>query len=334
MKSQIRNLEMKQNNSRHLHLLCDVSELIALLTVSEDIENFLQRTVDMVARHMAADVCSIYLYDEESEELVLRATIGLNPVSIGNVRLKIGEGLVGITVAKLEPLNEGLASRHPGFKYFEEIGEEHFDSFLAVPISRGTEIIGVLAVQHRDSDYFDDVDVMVMRGIASQLAGAIGSARLLTESSLQKKDQTLELSEEQAVRFVEGKMAAGGQAFAPAIVFEKSHGWLLDEHQDEGDEESEHSLADFHRAVEATAEQLKAYQERFARRLPESAALIFSAHLMILKDARFYHEMKKKISESLRNSKLDYISRTESIKAAPFFWGAMIALGKDGYIFR
>ena len=194
MKSQIRNLEMKQNDSHHLHLLCDVSELIALLTVSEDIENFLQRTVDLVARHMTADVCSIYLYDEESEELVLRATIGLNPTGIGYVRLKIGEGLVGITVAELEPLNEGLASRHPGFKYFEEIGEEHFDSFLAVPISRGTEIIGVLVVQHRDSDYFDDVDVMVMRGIASQLAGAIGSARLLTESSLPKKDQTLELS--------------------------------------------------------------------------------------------------------------------------------------------
>ena len=290
---------MKQKDRHHLHLLCDVSELIALLTVSEDIENFLQRTVDMVARHMDADVCSIYLYDEKSEELVLRATIGLNPSAIGHVRMKIGEGLVGITLAELEPLNEGLASRHPSSEYFEEIGEEPFDSFLAVPIRRGTELIGVLVVQHKDRDYFNDVDVMVMRGIASQLAGAIGSARLLIESNLQKKDQTLEFSEEQTVKFAKGKMAAGGQAFAPSIVFEKSHAGLLDEHQDECDEESKHSLADFHRAVQATAEQLKEYQERFARRLPESAALIFSAHLMILKDVRFYHEMEKKISEGV-----------------------------------
>ena len=56
---------MKQKDRRHLHLLCDISELIALLTVSENIENFLQRTVEMVARHMDADVCSIYLYDEK-----------------------------------------------------------------------------------------------------------------------------------------------------------------------------------------------------------------------------------------------------------------------------
>jgi phosphotransferase system enzyme I (PtsP) len=290
---------MKQKDRHHIHLLCDISELIVLLSGSEDIENFLQRMIEMVARHMDADVCSIYLYEEKSKELVLKATIGLNPGAIGHVRMKIGEGLVGITLAELEPLNEGLARRHSEFKYFEEIGEEPFDSFLAVPIRRGTELIGVLVVQHRDSDYFDDVDVMVMRGIASQLAGAIGSARLLIESNLRKKDLTLALSEEQTVKFAKGKMAAGGHAFAPAIVFDKSHGWLLDEHQDEGDEESEHSLADFHRAVEATAEQLKAYQERFARRLPESAALIFSAHLMILKDARFYHEMKKKISEGI-----------------------------------
>jgi CHAT domain-containing protein len=50
----------------------------------------------------------------------------------------------------------------------------------------------------------------------------------------------------------------------------------------------------------------------------------------------FYKHLakKKKISEALRQSKLEYINRTESIKAAPFFWGAMIALGKDGYIFK
>ena len=110
---------MKRKDRHHLHLLCDISQLAALLTGSEDIENFLQRTVEMIARHMNADVCSIYLYDEISGDLVLDATIGLNPAAIGNVRMKIGEGLVGTTLAKREPLNEGCARRHPGFKYFK-----------------------------------------------------------------------------------------------------------------------------------------------------------------------------------------------------------------------
>jgi phosphotransferase system enzyme I (PtsP) len=87
---------MKQKDRHHIHLLCDISELIVLLSGSEDIENFLQRMIEMVARHMDADVCSIYLYEEKSKELVLKATIGLNPGAIGHVRMKIGEGLVGI----------------------------------------------------------------------------------------------------------------------------------------------------------------------------------------------------------------------------------------------
>jgi phosphotransferase system enzyme I (PtsP) len=288
---------MKRKDRHHLHLLCDISQLAALLTGSEDIENFLQRTVEMIARHMNADVCSIYLYDEISGDLVLDATIGLNPAAIGNVRMKIGEGLVGTTLAKREPLNEGCARRHPGFKYFKEVREDPFDSFLAVPILRGDEKIGVLVVQHKIRDYFGDVDIRVMRGIASQLASAVGNARLLIERNLQKKDQDHDYRAAKPLRFIKGKMAAGGHAFAPAFVFEKSHAGLLDEYQDERDEKSKHNLADFHRAIQATAEQLKEYQERFARRLPESVALIFSAHLMILKDVRFMREMEKRISQ-------------------------------------
>ena len=121
---------MREKGHHHLNLLCNVSELAALLAGSENIENFLQRTVEMVARHMNANVCSIYLLDEKLNELILKATIGLNPEAIGKIRLKIGEGLVGATLEKLKPLKEGNASCHPKFKYFSEASEDSFDSFL------------------------------------------------------------------------------------------------------------------------------------------------------------------------------------------------------------
>jgi len=117
---------MKRKDHHHLNLLCNVSELAALLAGSENIENFLQRTVEMVARHMNANLCSIYLLDEKSNELILKASVGLNPEAIVKIRLKIGEGLVGTTLEKLKPVKEGLASRHPGFKYFSETCEDSF----------------------------------------------------------------------------------------------------------------------------------------------------------------------------------------------------------------
>ncbi|MFP4390032.1 MAG: GAF domain-containing protein, partial [Desulfococcaceae bacterium] len=92
---------MNQTTREHFNLLCSIGDLAALLTGSRDIQGFLQRTVELVARHLKADVCSIYLNDEISGDLVLQATLGLNPDAVGRVRMKSGEGLVGTTFASL-----------------------------------------------------------------------------------------------------------------------------------------------------------------------------------------------------------------------------------------
>ncbi len=284
---------MNRKDHHHLNLLCDVSELAALLAGSENIENFLQRTVEMVARHMSANVCSIYLFDEKSKELILKATVGLNSEAIGKIRLKIGEGLVGTTFEKLEPVKEGLASRHPRFKYLSEACEDSFDSFLAVPVQRGAEKIGVLVVQHQDRNYFDEIDVMAMRAIASQLAGAVGNARLLIGDTSRAIDGQ---SANQVVKMLgpfKGQVASSGCAVAPVTVFDKSHGLLV---LADIDASVEFSLNDFHCAVQDTTDQLQQLQSRFAQRLAESASLIFTAHLMILKDVRFINEMEKLIN--------------------------------------
>jgi len=289
---------MNPKNHHHLNLLCDVSELAALLAGSESIESFLQATVEMVARHMNANVCSIYLLGEQSDELTLKATAGLNPEAIGRIRLKIGEGLVGTTLADLTPVKEGLASRHPRFKYFSEAREDSFDSFLAVPVQRGAEKIGVLVVQHQEQDYFDEIDVIAMRAIASQLAGAIGNARLLIGDT----GQSIDIDRQYATRFfdmlgpLKGQVASFGCAYAPATVFDKSHGLMVSA---EIDPNSEYTLTDFLQAVRDTTDQLQELQSRFTQRLAESASLIFTAHLMILKDIRFISEMEKRIKNGM-----------------------------------
>ncbi|MGB5750250.1 MAG: phosphoenolpyruvate--protein phosphotransferase [Desulfobacterales bacterium] len=289
---------MNRKDHHHLNLLCDVSELAALLSGSESIEGFLQRTVEMVARHMHANVCSIYLLDESSNELILKSTVGLNPEAIGQIHLKIGEGLVGKALEKLKPVKEGLASRHPRFKYFSEAREDSFDSFLAVPLQRGAEKIGVLVVQHQEQDYFDEIDVMAMRAIASQLAGAVGNARLLIGDT----GLSIDIDRQYANQFfgmlgpLKGQIASFGSAFAPATVFDKSHGLLVSA---EIDANSEYTLTDFLRAVQDTTDQLQELQSRFAQRLAEGASLIFTAHLMILKDIRFISEMEKQIKNGM-----------------------------------
>ena len=97
---------VKSKNRDHLNLLCDIGELATLIIGSTDIQGFLQQTVEMVARHLNADVGSIYLYDDTTFDLVLQATVGLNPSAVGRVRMKSGEGLVGKTFESLRPICE------------------------------------------------------------------------------------------------------------------------------------------------------------------------------------------------------------------------------------
>jgi phosphotransferase system, enzyme I, PtsP len=287
--------QSRNRNRDHLNLLCDIGELANLIIGSTDIQGFLQQTVEMVAHHLNANVGSIYLYDDTTLDLVLQATVGLNPSAVGRVRMKSGEGLVGKIFESLKPICEAHASSHPNFKYFEEADEDPFESFLAVPIHRGNEKIGVLVVQHEHPDYFDEIDVMAMRAIASQLTGAIENARLMIDQNHKtipsRGDDLLE-----RLRFIKGKTASGGFAHAPVVVL-KADGESLLSHRP--DSEFVSTPQGFLKAVEATKQQLTDLQDRLAQRLPESASLIFEAHFMILKDARFVDAMLTKIEQGI-----------------------------------
>ncbi|MCB2149448.1 MAG: phosphoenolpyruvate--protein phosphotransferase [Deltaproteobacteria bacterium] len=273
-----------------LNMLCDLSDLSALVTGSENIENFLQRTVALVSGHLGTPVCSIYLYDETAGELVLKATIGLNPEAVGRVRMESGQGLVGTVMATRQPVCEGHASKNPQFRYFPETDELPYESFLAVPIQKGVVNIGVLVVQHTAANYFETSDVMALKATGAQLAAVLENARLLMD--LQRMCSIPERPVDD-LTFIKGQSASGGFAFARATIRGRSHGRLVAE----PDVVDSGTMVDFLRAVKRTGEQLNALQQRCAERLPESTALIFAAHFMMLKDPKFIDRMKAQIEK-------------------------------------
>lgn len=275
-----------------LNMLCDLSDLSALVTGSENIENFLQRTVSLVSGHLGTPVCSIYLYDETADELVLKATIGLNPAAVGRVRMSSGEGLVGTVMATSQPVCEGHASRNPHFRYFPETDELPYESFLAVPIQKGVVKIGVLVVQHTEADYFETTDIMALKATGTQLAAVLENARLLMD--LQRMCSIPE-KPAASLGFIKGQRASDGFAFGRATIWGKSHARLVVvPHESEGG-----NMADFRRAISQTAQQLDTLQRRCAERLPESASLIFAAHFMMLKDPKFVDRIATKIENGI-----------------------------------
>ena len=54
---------MNTREPDHLNLLCDMGELTTIVTGNSDIETFLASSAALVAQHLKAHVCSIYLFE-------------------------------------------------------------------------------------------------------------------------------------------------------------------------------------------------------------------------------------------------------------------------------
>jgi phosphotransferase system, enzyme I, PtsP len=305
-----------KRNREHLGLLAEVSEIVALLGTEPDLDRFLERLVGMVAHHLYAEVCSVYLLDDATHELVLKATVGLNPSAVGKIRLKVGEGLVGLALKELRPVCETQASRNPDYKHFPDSGEDAFESFLAVPILRGIERVGVVVVQRRESHRFSDTEVMTVRALTAQLATAVETVRAQLHLSETRAFPSVRGKAQQSF-FVKGTGASDGCALGPAAVFAGEGVTALLQRVLEAPS-AEGSQAELEAAIEAVVEELESLRPEVGAILPEVASLIFDAHLMMLRDLSFSGEMFEQIAagnspaQAVARTALDYVALFEA----------------------
>lgn len=283
---------MKDN----VDLICSIGELAGLFEKTSTLEDFLQTAVSIVAYHMHAAVCSVYLYDEKANELVLTANQGLTKQSIGKVRLRLGEGITGTALQELRPIRVGVASKSPFWKAIPGIEEEKHQAFLAVPIIRGLNRIGALVVQDPVADYFEENDTKALQAIAAQLASVIENAKLLMTLSVPSQLEPVETAKPaDALKFVRGIPGANGYGIGRALVYgsldEEDHGVVC-----------AHSRTDFERALLATERQLETLQLQMEERLADVASLIFSAHILMVKDPKFGGAMSSLIDGGMAPS--------------------------------
>jgi phosphotransferase system, enzyme I, PtsP len=134
-----------------------------------------------IAVILGADVCSLYLLEGDQSELVMRGNVGFTNGAIGQVRLRVGQGITGQAVEYMRPISTGTAEEHGAYKSFPELGEERFPSFLAVPIRGKTGPLGAIVVQRRESP-FEDRDVELLSVLGGLIAAGIRTAELIDEA--------------------------------------------------------------------------------------------------------------------------------------------------------
>jgi phosphotransferase system, enzyme I, PtsP len=130
-----------------------------------------------IATILRADVCSIYLLEGEGE-LVMRGNVGFARAAIGQIRLAIGEGMVGESVEYMRPILAALAPTHAKYKHFDELDEDRYPVFLAVPLRGKSGPVGALVVQRKE-DSFDVPEVEILVLLGALIAAAIRTAEVI-----------------------------------------------------------------------------------------------------------------------------------------------------------
>jgi two-component sensor histidine kinase/putative methionine-R-sulfoxide reductase with GAF domain len=167
--------------ARHLRLL---TETIAAVNSSLDLEEVLSLVARKVAEALGADACFVYLYEERTDELVLRATHGTRVEEMTRrPKMRPGHGITGSAAAARAPIMLPYeAHLDPRFKSFPNLPEDEYASILAVPILAREKLAGALNVRTRSPREFSDAEIELLVAIAAQVAQTIEHAKLYAEA--------------------------------------------------------------------------------------------------------------------------------------------------------
>ena len=142
-----------------------------------ELERVLQIVLNAMRNLVDFDGGMIWLTDEHGAFLAASDPNVLN--ADPSVRVPIGTGITGRIVASGEPIYipDIRADQRVDSAAVSALQRGPFTSYLGVPLHVLGEVIGVLAVESGDQDAFDDDDRVLLEGLATQVAGAIESAR-------------------------------------------------------------------------------------------------------------------------------------------------------------
>ncbi len=257
-------------------MLQTLRRIVQEVNSTRDLSQVLEIIVRRVKKAINADVCSIYLLDDNHTRFTLMATDGLNVDLVGKVEMTSDSGLVSLVAQRTDPLNLDDAQEHPRFELFTALNEERFHGFTGIPITHHREVLGVLVVQSESRVRFSADVVNFLVTIAAQLAGSIINAqasRQIPEPS-QKNIR-------QDYRPMLGQPGSPGIAIGRAVPIASS--MSLNTVPDRPAEDIEAEINVFREALESVRKDIKSLSfQLLSDGLPTEDVAVFDAYLLML----------------------------------------------------
>jgi len=172
----------------------------SIVSSNLSMDEMLGEVIGLTVQASDCDACLVYLIDHSSDEIVLRASQVPHANDLGNLRIKIGEGITGwVAEHKSVVALPSNAASDARFKRFQTLVEDTYQAFLSVPIVSGGELIGVINVHHRSPHDHSSEEISTLIFIGEQLGVTI-SKNLLEEENARLLEETQEMKRELETR--------------------------------------------------------------------------------------------------------------------------------------
>ncbi len=264
-------------------MLTLLREIVEKVASAPRLNEALRILVDDICQAMDTEVCSVYLADHERCCYYLMATRGLKKPRNRTVTLAFDEGLVGLVGRLAEPINLADAQKHPSFKYIPAVKEDHFRSFLGVPIIQRRQLLGVLVVQQRQLRQFDESEESFLVTLATQMAAILSQSQLTALFGQYRQTRIRALAAAPGVAVAEGWMDAT-LPLMEQVTEASTLNTALERER----------LAT---ALEEAAGEFRRFSKRFAAGAQKESAAIFDLYSHLLMDARLRRELYAEVDK-------------------------------------
>jgi signal transduction histidine kinase len=183
--------------ARSVEELKALGEVNQVISGSLDLRTVLTSVVSHAVRLSGSDNGGIYEYDEQTQELLLRATNKLSNElieAIEEVRIPLNDTVVGRTIANREPVQIADILAETGYPLRDVLERMGTRALLGVPLMREDTVVGALIVGRKVPGQFPKEIVGLLQTYATQSVLAIQNARLFRD--IQEQGHQLEFANE------------------------------------------------------------------------------------------------------------------------------------------
>jgi signal transduction protein with GAF and PtsI domain len=184
------------------------------ITSDQYLEDILRLIVLVTAEAMNSKVCSLWLLDDKTQSLTIRATQSINRDYLKKRSLKVGEGIVGYVAQHNKPYLCPIVMEDSRFKEKALARKMGLISMLSVPMSVRERVIGVINCYTSVPHNFTETEQNLFTTVANQAAVAIFNTELMVKSKvIQEELETRKLVEKAKDTLIRRRNWSGEDAF-------------------------------------------------------------------------------------------------------------------------